>query len=68
MPLITIHWSVSMAKLIHSKFGYETKEWIQADAKLEKWLKKKKKSDPKKDCSFNLPKKERKTIKIEWRG
>ncbi|WP_252180840.1 hypothetical protein [Pediococcus stilesii] len=57
-----------MAKLIHSKFGYETKEWIQADAKLEKWLKKKKKSDPKKDCSFNLPKKERKTIKIEWRG
>ena len=56
-----------MAKLINSKFGYETKEWIEADAELEKWLKNKKKSNPKVDCSFNLPEKERETIKIDWR-
>lgn len=28
-----------MAKMIHSKYGYETREWIQADARLDKWLK-----------------------------
>lgn len=32
-----------MAKLFHSKYGYETPEWTAADARLEKWLKQKKK-------------------------
>ncbi|XRJ98172.1 hypothetical protein ACPBEI_05490 [Latilactobacillus sakei] len=31
-----------IAKLIHSKYGYETPEWTAADARLEKWLKQKK--------------------------
>lgn len=56
-----------MAKLINSKFGYETKEWIQADAELEKWLKNKKKDESEMVRPFNLPKKERETIKIDWR-
>jgi len=30
-----------MTKMIHSKYGYETREWIQADARLDKWLKNK---------------------------
>jgi hypothetical protein len=56
-----------MAKLIHSKFGYETREYIQADARLEKWLKQKKKDDPKQDRPFIVPKEKRETIKIDWR-
>lgn len=56
-----------MAKLIHSKFGYETREYIQADARLEKWLKQKKKGESEMVHPFNLPKKERGTIKIDWR-
>lgn len=34
-----------MPKLIHSKYGYETPEWTAADARLEKWLKQKKKDE-----------------------
>ena len=56
-----------MAKLIHSKFGYETREYIQADARLEKWLKQKKKDDSKQDRPFIVPKEKRETIKIDWR-
>lgn len=46
-----------MAKIIHSKFGYETREYIQADARLEKWLKQKKKDVHKKERPFNMHKK-----------
>lgn len=31
-----------MSKMIHTKFGYETQEWANTDAELEKWLKEKK--------------------------
>lgn len=31
-----------MSKMIHTKFGYETQEWANADAELEKWLRDKK--------------------------
>jgi hypothetical protein len=34
-----------MPKMIHSKFGYEPPEYVKADAKLEKWLKKQKEKD-----------------------
>lgn len=33
---------IAIARLIHSKYGYETPEWTAADARLEKWLKQKK--------------------------
>ncbi|WKF70474.1 hypothetical protein QYM39_06070 [Pediococcus pentosaceus] len=56
-----------MAKLIHSKFGYETREYIQADARLEKWLKQKKRGKSEMVRPFNLPKKERDKIRIDWR-
>lgn len=29
----------------HTKYGYETAEWARADARLEKWLKRKKARD-----------------------
>ena len=28
-----------MAVMIHSKYGYEPPEWVQADAHLDKWMK-----------------------------
>lgn len=31
-----------MAVMIHSKYGYEPPEWVQADARLDKWWKDKK--------------------------
>lgn len=31
-----------MAVMIHSKYGYEPPEWVQADARLDKWYKDKK--------------------------
>ncbi len=31
-----------MSRMIHCKYGYETREWIQADARLDKWIKDKK--------------------------
>lgn len=27
-----------MPKMIHSKYGYEPPEYVQADARLDKWL------------------------------
>ena len=43
-----------MAKMIHSKYGYETREWIQADARLDKWLKNRRRTE--KHGAFNLHK------------
>ncbi|MCC6116948.1 hypothetical protein LA430_10520 [Lactiplantibacillus plantarum] len=31
-----------MSRMIHSKYGYEPPEWVQADAQLDKWYKDKK--------------------------
>lgn len=31
-----------MAVMIHSKYGYEPPEWVQADARLDKWYKNRK--------------------------
>lgn len=31
-----------MAVMIHSKYGYEPPEWVQADARLDRWYKDKK--------------------------
>ena len=31
-----------MAAMIHSKYGYEPPEWVQTDARLDKWYKNKK--------------------------
>ncbi|AYA96395.1 hypothetical protein [Lactiplantibacillus plantarum] len=31
-----------MSRMIHSKYGYEPPEWIQADARLDRWYKDKK--------------------------
>ncbi|WCL69176.1 hypothetical protein MWLp12_1789 [Lactiplantibacillus plantarum] len=31
-----------MAAMIHSKYGYEPPEWVQADARLDKWYKNRK--------------------------
>lgn len=31
-----------MPKTVHSKYGYEPPEWVQADARLDKWYKDKK--------------------------
>ncbi|AYJ42468.1 hypothetical protein [Lactiplantibacillus pentosus] len=31
-----------MAVMIHSKYGYEPPEWVQADARIDKWYKDKK--------------------------
>lgn len=58
---------IAIVKLIHSKYGYETPEWTAADAKLEKWLKQHRKDDSKQNRPFIVHKKERETIKIDWR-
>ncbi|MCG0846403.1 HNH nuclease [Lactiplantibacillus plantarum] len=36
-----------MAAMIHSKYGYEPPEWVQADARLDKWYKDKKRREKK---------------------
>lgn len=33
--------TIVMAKMIKSKYGYEPFEWVQADARLDKWVKNK---------------------------
>lgn len=44
-----------MAKMIHSKYGYEPPEWVQADARLDKWYKNRKRR-AKQHGAFNLEK------------
>ncbi|WP_072557979.1 hypothetical protein [Lactiplantibacillus plantarum] len=43
-----------MAIMIHSKYGYEPPEWVQADARLDKWYKDKCRT--KQHGAFNLDK------------
>ncbi|MCS6094141.1 hypothetical protein D5S09_15730 [Lactobacillus sp. LMY-20] len=31
-----------MTQMIHSKYGYEPSEWVQADSRLDRWYKDKK--------------------------
>ena len=45
-----------MAAMIHSKYGYEPPEWVQADAHLDKWMKRR----AKQHGAFSLEKKRRK--------
>lgn len=47
-----------MAKMIRSKYGYEPPEWVQADARLDKWCKDKRRAS--KHGAFSLEKKRRK--------
>ncbi|MCT3305718.1 hypothetical protein EFP30_04725 [Lactiplantibacillus pentosus] len=42
-----------MEKMIRSKYGYEPPEWVQADARLDKWYKDKKRRASKQDV-FSL--------------
>ena len=44
-----------MAKMIRSKYGYEPPEWVQADARLDKWYKDKKRR-AKQHGAFSLDK------------
>ncbi|MBU8890923.1 hypothetical protein ACMEOK_08560 [Lactiplantibacillus plantarum] len=43
-----------MAVMIHSKYGYEPPEWVQADARLDKWYKDKRRA--KQHGAFSLDK------------
>lgn len=42
-----------MPKMVHSKYGYEPPEWVQADARLDRWYKDKKRR-VKKHGAFSL--------------
>lgn len=44
-----------MAVMIHSKYGYEPPEWVQADARLDRWCKDKKRR-AKQHGAFSLDK------------
>ena len=44
-----------MAVMIHSKYGYEPLEWVQADSRLDRWYKDKKRR-AKKHGAFRLGK------------
>jgi hypothetical protein len=48
-----------MTQMIHSKYGYEPPEWVQADARLDRWYKDKKRR-AKQRGAFCLEKKRRK--------
>ncbi|MBS0950695.1 hypothetical protein ABC426_11760 [Lactiplantibacillus plantarum] len=43
-----------MAAMLHSKYGYEPPEWVQADARLDKWYKDKRRA--KQHGAFSLGK------------
>ncbi|MCT3240330.1 hypothetical protein [Lactiplantibacillus plantarum] len=43
-----------MAVMIHSKYGYEPPEWVQADARIDKWYKDKRRAS--KHGAFSLDK------------
>ncbi len=45
--------------MIHSKYGYEPPEWVQADSRLDRWYKDKKRR-ANKHGAFSLDKKRRK--------
>ena len=47
-----------MAKMIRSKYGYEPPEWVQADSRLDKWYKDKRRA--KQHGAFSFEKKQRK--------
>ncbi|MCG0664724.1 HNH nuclease [Lactiplantibacillus plantarum] len=49
-----------MAVMIHSKYGYEPPEWVQADARLDRWYKDKKRR-AKQHGAFSLDKKRRRS-------
>ncbi|WP_285298967.1 hypothetical protein [Lactiplantibacillus plantarum] len=44
-----------MSVMIHSKYGYEPPEWVQADSRLDKWCKDKKRR-AKQHGAFSLEK------------
>ncbi|MEX6742215.1 hypothetical protein PY370_14395 [Lactiplantibacillus plantarum] len=44
-----------MPRMIHSKYGYEPPEWVQADSRLDKWYKDKKRR-AKQHGAFSLDK------------
>lgn len=48
-----------MPRMIHSKYGYEPPEWVQTDARIDKWYKDKKRRAKQHDA-FSLDKKRRK--------
>ncbi|MCH8625957.1 hypothetical protein [Lactiplantibacillus plantarum] len=48
-----------MSRMIHSKYGYEPPEWVQADARLDRWYMDKKRRASK-HGAFSLDKKWRK--------
>ena len=52
-----------MSVMIHSKYGYEPPEWVQADARLDKWYKDKKRR-AKQHGAFSLEK--NKSHSKEW--
>ncbi|MEW4662564.1 hypothetical protein [Lactiplantibacillus plantarum] len=43
-----------MAVMIHSKYGYEPPEWVQADSRLDRWYKDKRRA--KQHGAFSLDK------------
>ncbi|WP_347522945.1 hypothetical protein [Pediococcus acidilactici] len=50
-----------------TKYGWCSSTEIKIFGELDRQIKQKKKDDPKKDRPFIVPKKERETIKIDWR-
>ena len=50
-----------MSVMIHSKYGYEPPEWVQADARLDKWYKDKKRR-ANKHGAFSLDKNKEEAI------
>ena len=44
-----------MPRMIHSKYGYEPPEWVQADSRLDKWYKNRKRR-AKQHGAFSLDK------------
>jgi len=53
---------MTMARMIHSKYGYEPYEWVRVDARLDKWLKHKKRLAEKRGV-FNLENKDKLVVK-----
>ena len=43
-----------MSRPVHSKYGYEPPEWVQADSRLDKWYKDKRRT--KQHGAFSLDK------------